>query len=99
MLQENEADLSDATTVKLGDHLASQSESECEFCDVMPVNAGCCVGCGCSLAEHDHDETTMVEAPKMVESDESQEEIPAFLATAAKSMVDSQAAMAAMHVH
>lgn len=89
--QDTDADLSDATTLKLGDHLASQSESECDFCAVMPANAGCCVGCGCSLAEQGHDETTMIEAPKMVESDESQEEIPAFLADAAKAMVDSQA--------
>ncbi|CAE7041495.1 unnamed protein product [Symbiodinium sp. CCMP2592] len=77
---DEDADLSDATTLKLGDHLVSKSESDCEFCDVMPANAGCCVGCGCSL----------VEAPKMVESDESQEEIPAFLADAANAMVDSQ---------
>ena len=90
--------MSDATTLKLGDHLASQSESECDFCAVMPANAGCCVGCGCSLAEQGHDETTMIEAPKMVESDESQEEIPAFLADAAKAMVDSQATWVATHM-
>ena len=50
------------------------------------------------MAEQGHDETTMIEAPKMVESDESQEEIPAFLADAAKAMVDSQATWVATHM-
>ena len=109
-----------ATTVKLGDHLVSENEvveSPCDFCEIMPENEGCCVGCGCALVPRDkameeqHNKKNKkkdgkkdkkIPSPAMRSlkktGSDSDDELPAFVVEAAKTMEDSQEAWVAIFV-